>query len=337
MVCLLDQSRSSYPMITNSRLKTYQQCQRLHWYQYVLGYRPVAGTPEAEFGTVMHSASEAWYRAHMLGLASVALVNALKVIHDSDLSDIDKIKARVLMTGYDARWSESMTGYEVMAVEAEFKVPVYSSPDTIAYYIAGKIDAIVRRKHDGKIFIVEHKTTGADLSPGSTYWQRLRLEPQVSMYFRGARALGFAPDGCLWDVLVRPEQRLLKATPEEDRKYTKKDNRLYKGQRENDETEEEFHDRLIGLVAESPADWFARAEVVRLPSELEQFEDDVTSLAAQCLAAETHSARNPDACYKFGAGKPCAFVGVCSGIDTLENDSKFRKLDSIHPELAEAI
>jgi hypothetical protein len=40
------------------------------------------------------------------------------------------------------------------------------------------------------VLVVEHKTSSEDVTPGSFYWSRLRMDGQVSVYFDGARALG---------------------------------------------------------------------------------------------------------------------------------------------------
>jgi hypothetical protein len=55
--------------------------------------------------------------------------------------------------------------------------------------LGGKLDVLVRDQ-DSRALIIEHKTSSEDLGPGSDYWRRLRMDPQISTYFVGARALG---------------------------------------------------------------------------------------------------------------------------------------------------
>lgn len=72
------------------------------------------------------------------------------------------------------------------------------------------------------VWVVEHKTANADIGPGTTYWKRLVLDGQVSTYLPGTRALGHADvRGVLYDVIRKPTIRPLKATPPEQREYTK--------------------------------------------------------------------------------------------------------------------
>ena len=203
----------------------------------------------------------------------------------------------MLVIAYDARWAASMADYEVIGVEVEF---VATIPGRKRLRVAGKLDAIVRRRADGVVMFVEHKTSGADLSLGSTYWARLRMDPQVSIYFAGARELGHDPHACVYDVLVRPDLRPLKATPTELRKYTKatakEPSRLYANQRENDETIDEFRKRLAAAVVAAPETYFARAEIVRLESEIEESQRDVEELASRSRQGPITgvAARNPN-------------------------------------------
>lgn len=313
-------------LITNSRMRTLQTCQRLHQIQYVLGYRPIERSYALDWGTLMHKLLEAWWKAYQAGRPGAALSDAFESLDTAEADDLDKAKARVVMAGYDARWAPAMADIEVLAVEQEFN---YDSGR--GYNLAGKIDGIIRRQ--GQELILEHKNTSADFGPGESYWTKLRMEPQVSQYFRGAVSLGYQPTGCLWDVIRRPEIKPFKATPEASRKYTK-DGRLYANQRASDETPEEFTDRLLQQISNSPEDWYARQVVVRLQDELTQFDRDVQALADDCVRAvdEAHHApRNPDACAKFG--RTCEFFPVCSGAGSLDDEVRYRKAYTMNEEL----
>jgi hypothetical protein len=164
------------------------------------------------------------------------------------------------------------------------------------------------------------------------------MDPQVSIYFGGVRALGHEPAGCIYDVIVRPDQRPLKATPVELRKYTKatakEPSRLYANQREVDETIPEFRARLAAAVTATPELYFARAEVVRLETEIEESQRDVEETAIQIRSGSHtgHTARNPDACFLYN--RPCPFLGACDGTASLDDETKFRKADRQHEELS---
>lgn len=196
-------------LYTSSRLKVIRECLRKHLYKYILRIR----LPETEvmaFGTVGHRALEAYFRAWQAGKDRLAA--ALAEVERSGLHPFDRIKLGVLVRAYDARWGDE--DWEILAIEVEFRY------ELVDYLIGGKIDAIIRDRKDGRIYVLEHKTTGLDASYGSAYWEKLAIDTQVSIYTDGATMLGYEIAGCIYDVLKRPQHEQLTATPLEKRKYT---------------------------------------------------------------------------------------------------------------------
>lgn len=330
-------------VITKSRLAAFATCQRLHDLTYNQGYRSITPRPTASFGNFMHAGLDAWWLEFCDPQASLlALPDALEAMakyradNPGAIDDFDNVRGEVLMAAYDARWTASMVEWEVLGSEVEF---VATIPGRKRLRVAGKLDKLLRKRVDGSIWFGEHKTTGSDLSAGSVYWQRLRMDPQVSIYFDGCRELGHPdPHGCLYDVVERPAQRPLKATPVELRKYTKptktEPSRLYANQRETDETVDEFRGRLTALIAQYPESYFGRAEIVRLESELEASRADVEETAIQ-IRSGSHTGttpRNPGACFQYG--RACEMFDVCCGVASLDDETKFRRAETKHEELS---
>jgi hypothetical protein len=339
-------------VISASRIKAFNACRRLHHYRYTLRVRPLIDKESAEFGTIFHAGLEAWWLAFAEGRSLLALEEALAAITKAgakvaSFDEASAAKAELLMIGYHARWAGSMADYEVIGVETKFEAPL-PTPATAkrvrGLKIAGKLDVLVRRLSDGAVLVVEHKTTVADLSPGSTYWQRLRMDTQVSVYFEGAALQGHPPSGCLYDVISKPQQRPHKATPVEQRKYTKEKQdkagnviepaRLYASQREFDETIDEFKVRIADEIAAAPESYFQRSEVVRLESELEESRRDTydTALMIRETGKAERAPRNPDACFLYN--RPCDYYDVCCGVASLDDTTRFKRLETAHPELA---
>ncbi len=211
---------STEQLYTASRLRVWRECQRKEFYKYTLGIR-TQSTPAMVFGTRAHGALEAWYRAWQLGLCGrvegkpdLRFVDASEYIDAADdISEIDRIRLRAIVAAYDARWGDM--NWEILGVELEFR---YWLGDV---QIGGKIDALIRDLDTGKVWIVEHKTSTADTSPGSPYWAKLTLDTQISIYIDGAAyGLDYEIAGCIYDVLKRPLHELKLATPVESRKYT---------------------------------------------------------------------------------------------------------------------
>lgn len=321
-------------LITNSRAKLARLCARRHDLTYRQGYRPTGEAEELAFGTLIHEALAAWWRLAAPGIdVEQRLTAAQAVLDAATLDPFVRMKAQVMVTGYHARWcSEPLY---VVAVEVEFAGPL-RNPDTGAasqvWQLAGKLD-VVARDEAGNLWLVEHKTSNEDLTPGGTYHRRLRMDSQVSIYFDGAEVLGHKVRGCIYDVLAKPAQRPLKATPMESRKFTAK-GQLYANQRAEDETPEAYCARLVEAVTKAPDEFFARIEVPRLEQELDDARRDLWQQAQRIREDErlNRAPRNPEACNAYG--RICPFFDVCTGAASLDDTRLFTQSNNVHPELA---
>jgi hypothetical protein len=336
-------------LVTTSRLKAYRACARLHFYQYVENVRPIVDGEARSFGSLIHAGLELWWMATDARLD--AALDALERHHrdaieaGAEPDEYRLAKARALLTGYDVRWrGEDLTA---IAVEQEFRAPL-TNPETNArsrtFDIGGKIDAIARTG-DGRTLIVEHKTSTEDITPGSRYWRQLRMDGQISMYYDGAAALGYDVEGCIYDVLKTPQQKPYKATPEAARRYTTKASRLkdgtlrpagslHAGQRDRDETVDEYGGRIMAAIAAAPDDYYQRGNVDRLDDEMREHHWDTWQHARSLRDALRTGVypRNPDACDRYH--RLCDFFEVCTGGAAIDDPTKFTRGDA-HPELTQ--
>jgi hypothetical protein len=289
--------------LRQSRLKAARACQRLHHYSYNLGFRPVVESEALRFGTLVHKMLEQWW----LSESSERLSAALACLATAEADPYDAAKAEALIRGYDSRWRDE--GLEILGVEVPFETAL-RNPETgrpsNTWTLTGTIDALVRDAR-GRVLIVEHKTSSEDISPGSEYWRRLRMDGQVSVYYEGATSLGYEVEGCLYDVLGKPKLRPLEVN----------------SRRSEPETPEQFRARLMEAIKEEPARYFQRGEVVRLESEMAEALTDIWQTAQQIRESERlgRYPRNPDACSKWG--QTCAFFSVCTGEASLDDPTKF--------------
>lgn len=317
-------------LITNSRLKTARGCAREHQLRYGLGYRSRHTDDALRFGDMIHVALEAWWRNRWSENRVTLAIAAL----GKEADPFERARAEAMILGYEAKWGDARL--DPIAVEVEFAGDMVN-PDTgkpsRTWRIAGKLDVLALDMDTGRVVIIEHKTSSEDVSLGSPYWRRLRMDSQVSLYFDGAALLGHPAEACIYDVLAKPGQKPLKATPLEARKYRKKDGALYENQREHDETPDEYRERIINAIAEAPDAYYARGEVVRLESELADARYDVWSTAKTIRdndLANRHP-RNPDACIRYG--RTCSFFDVCSGAASLDDAERFERRANPHSEL----
>jgi hypothetical protein len=258
----------------------------------------------------------------------------------------------VLLRGYDARWAAE--SHDVVAVEREFYAPL-CNPETGApsrtYELGGKIDVLLGRK------FVEHKTTSEDIGLGSVYWRRLTLDPQVSTYYAGAKALGHEVDGCIYDVVrklaLRPSQVPLVddsgfkivLDAQGERVYCKTPSKGGPKPRETasvadgyvlqtrPETVDEYEARLTEEVATRPDKYFQRGDVVRLEADEREAALDAWQLTQAMREGQRlgRHPRNPDACQRYG--RVCSYFDVCTGIASLDDSTRFERVTNVHQEL----
>jgi len=331
---------SGLRLLTNSEIKTFRRCVREHHYAYRLGVRPVREAEALRVGTLLHRGLETYWLQWTQWRQSpdLAFECALDAMRPFALDAYDYERAHALMLGYHERWLPEYLAneFEVLGVELEFTGAPLVNPATNAwsrtFELGGKLDALIRRQNR-RVYLIEHKTTSEEIGPGSPYWQRLQLDAQVSMYFRGARSLGFDVAGCEYDVLSKPKLRPFKATPIESRKY-KTTGELYANQRADDETPEQFGVRVMEEIAGNADRYYQRGIVVRLDAEERDAAFDVwqtTRVMREAELAQRYP-RNPESCMRWG--RACDYFPVCTGAGSLDDASEYRHVDNVHEELS---
>src|SRR4029077_3502824 len=104
----------------------------------------------------------AWWQAYQH--PAEQLTAAIEAMRPLAEDEYDMARAETLMRGYDARWCGA-EDVEVLSVEQQFVTPLRNPLNGAAsrtYQLAGKLDALVRNRADGLVYIVEHKTAGQD-------------------------------------------------------------------------------------------------------------------------------------------------------------------------------
>lgn len=346
---------------TATRISTTRRCLRLAHYRYTLAL----GEPPsdvARFGSVGHEALEAGLRA--VGDVDVRMAASLDAC--AGLADrFESARLRASIVGYWSRWGSDE--WEVLAVEVEFRYMLGEIE------MRGKIDAIVRNRADGRIYVVEHKFTSMDSAPGSVYWERLTIDTQISIYVDGATILGYDIAGVIYDVIAKPGHKPAMATPDDRRKYTKGKGckhcggsaggkggvkqgtgvtpgglpcsspecilgwveapRLYEGQRDTDEYPADFEARILAAIAEAPDTYYRRGTIVRLDDELPKMRTDIADTVKLARVADALEMRPRNPDACAKFGTLCGFFGICSGRDDIADLSRFPR-GRAHPELA---
>jgi len=310
-------------MLTATRLTTLRACPRRHYLGYELGLARIRQDGPRRFGSAFHCGQQ----AHNQGQGSeVAMAEALAGYDavpewaDPTAWAVERETLGQLLAGHF--WRYENDNLQFVAVERQFELPL-TNPDTgkpsRAFMLAGKIDAIVRLP-DGRLAVLEYKTAGEDIGPDSEYWLRLRCDGQISLYVIAARALGFDVATVLYDVTRKPTIRL----------------------RQN-ETPEQYGQRLLDDIATRPDFYYARREIPRLEDDLAEYGAEVWQQAQQLLEIRRRADRlgDPARAWFRNAGRWtcgwCDFAQLClNGVRVGTGSAVpagYQILSDPHPEL----
>ena len=215
------------------------------------------------FGSAMH---EPLNNLHEVGAFGTSWT---KAADKWGLDKEDYILGSLLLVAYRTRWPlfegdakvEASFEHEVIGPDGE------PDPDIT---MRGYIDVLLPTK------VVDHKTTSANLSPSKL--QELARSPQALEYILAA------PEDvteALWDVIrVKRVPRGMQ-TPTEEQEFYKRDGKYGKkgdpkpGTHLQDETWDEYRQRIADDIAAKPDDYFARVEIKPTEGELESRRYDI--------------------------------------------------------------
>lgn len=361
-------------LLTISRLSTLRNCPRKHFYSYELGLRRIRSAEALRFGGAFHVGLEAFKTGSNQVSAitkAVAGYSQIPIWANPNEWELERLQLENLLAGHFWRYSEDAVEY--VEVEKTFYVPIFNyeteseDPD---FEHAGKIDGIVRLP-DGRLAVLEYKTTSEDIGPDSSYWLRLRCDAQISAYVLGARALGFNVETVLYDVSRKPTINPAALTQEKTRDFI--NSHQYFGrdfsvcvtecedpENEGDrvygftvdgvsaeiewgkkgfairETPDMYAARLLSDIESRPDHYYARREIPRLEDELALFQTELYQQAEQLRESQKSNRwfRNVS---RSTCGY-CEYADICLGSVNVNPQSPpagFEIVTNAHPELTE--
>lgn len=320
--------------LTHSSMTCAKTCLRMYQFRYVHGVVRQAVDSPLRIGSLVH-----------LGLEIGKKPEEAEVPDWCDDEDAiykmhcDYEMACGMLQAYFEYWGDG--NVEVIENEKEFKVPIMN-PETSGlarnFGASGKIDKIVKTP-DGRICIMEHKTTSEDLDPEGTYWRRLRMDQQISHYILGARMAGIQVESSvLYDVIRRPQYKpknipVLDEKGEKIVRYDETGERVFKKNGDprksagegmslevRSETPTEFGFRVYTEMNADPEKYFCRREIPRLDADLTEYQFELwqqQKLLAECIN-NGYFYRNTSACIRYQ--KPCQYFDLCTqGIEVEDN------------------
>ena len=297
--------------LTSSQVRSFKNCRRRYFFEYVELLRPKASAAPLNFGSAYHVGVAAFLRDEDWQAKLQAYADANPEMEPLQALIAAEAVHAFIAAGHHHDW-------EVLAIEEEFALRV----DDVTVLV-GKQDGMV--KTAGMKLVLEHKTT-AKLDEG--YWYRLLWDDQASSYILDAVARDPEVEGMLYCVVQKPGIKPYQATPMDERKYTK-DDKLYASQHEFDEPQADY----LGRVA----DWYAEKErvhvrVIRRNTEQLQFHAQALGSIADEIDAAKHLDRfypNPEACSIF----VCPFQSICLEYTPEAVEGLFDKKTTTNEEL----
>lgn len=272
----------SKELLTATRMSTMLACPRRHFWRYERGLQRLEKSDALRFGSAWHRAMEA--------RATGANIEAALAAGLGTVRDLDEVQVATLSGMLAGYWSKYPADAMTIIPEVEFCEPLAGSR---TFDVAGKIDGLATLA-DGRIALVEHKTAGTDIGPHSDYWIRLRGNPQIAQYVLAARVLNWDVATVIYDVARKPAIR-----PKQN------------------ETPEQFGDRLAADTRERPDFYFQRREVPILEDELSEFQASRLSLSRMILGcrAQAKIADRPEHGWPRNIGEMscrlCDYSGFC--------------------------
>jgi hypothetical protein len=351
-------------LLTNSRMTCAKTCLKKHEWRYELGIVPDVEAKPLRMGKAMHRGIELRAKGAAAGEATAAVLadyDHYPTPEDPDKAfdfAIERVTIGCLLNGYFWRWDETMP-LEHLATEQAFELPIVNTETgglCRNFRVAGVMDGVVKAP-DGRVLVKECKTTSDDLAPDSDYWARLRIDQQISLYFRAAEQLGYKPESVLYDVIRKPSiEPILIPTLDSDgfkivlddagqRVYLANGKPRQAGDKEKGwtlqsrrQTPEEYGERLAADIGERPDWYFQRKEIPRLAVDLEEFDAELWMMQGMLRDCQRLGRwpRNTSACIGFGK---CPYFQLCTqgwkpgqGLDLPPG---YVRTNELHPELGD--
>lgn len=343
-------------LLTNSRATSFKRCRRRHWYEYEQRLRPEEESKALRMGSAVHAGLD----VIKTGGSNDSALDAVDVFYatipeaaDEWTWEIERTTVLCLVSGWAWRWGDR-GGLDVIASESKFQMPLRNPATGAAtpnFDLAGKQDGIVRL--DSRKAVLEHKTCSEDIDESSGYWQRLQMDCQISLYVHAARESGQDVSGVLYDVIRKPTIRPEGVPITDDdgvkivldqagQRVRTKDGKKWRETgstadgwvlQSRKQTPAEWGEKLTADIAARPDYYYARREIARLDSEIEEAMEELwdvqKTLAEAKLRGRWYRTVSRDTC------PYCPFFGICSSKTDVETTVPlgFVRVDDPHQEL----
>lgn len=313
--------------LSASSIFSFKSCPTRFRFAYRLGLRKIDRDEKLRMGTNWHLLQETYRKAmddndpeRALDIALEHLNKAYETVPDTQDPfkwETERVVLAYSFMGYV--WKYGGDQFETLHTEIKFDLPLIQPRTGMPLpedevVLVGKIDRIVRV--NGRLMVVEYKSTSQDIDSGSDFWLKLKLDTQLSTYSYAGRRMGMEVEGTYYDVWKKPGIKPKLLTQGETKKFIKEgeycgvkftvkhgrstklcdppivsDQVLVDGVLTTEikpgakegvfqirETPEMFGARLLNDIYANPDKFFARKEIARTDKELVAFESELYAL-----------------------------------------------------------
>lgn len=172
----------THTIIDSSKSKTYLDCPRQFFYQYVLGWQPEGARHALEFGEAWHQGMEVLLQeGYSPENVEHAMVRFLQHYRKSFSAETDMLhapknpgNAMVAYLSYIRQYADDLDRFEILYTEIAGAVPL-----TKDYNIHFRLDTLMRDKQSGDYLFLEHKSASR---AGRQWFDQWPLSVQVGTY-----------------------------------------------------------------------------------------------------------------------------------------------------------
>lgn len=196
-------TNKTWNIIDSTKLQQYKDCPRSFFYNYIMGWRPDRPNNHLHFGSCVHIAMEHLllngYGTKSISDAYMKFYRHYRLEFGEETDEIFKPKDPgrflSLLAQYCQKYENDFEKYEVVVLNGKPLIEISGCVSIDGYYtIYFKMDSVLRRLKDGKIFSLEHKTRGGTFS---NQWRMdFPLSTQVGTYTHALYCL-FKPEEVL--------------------------------------------------------------------------------------------------------------------------------------------
>lgn len=345
-------------LLTHTRQDTFKLCRRKHKFAYIDGIRPTTDGKALRMGSAHHDAIEQLAKGRGRDEACRVIYERYEAMPDGYEQlewEYERETLLRLACGYEWRWTNDELVY--LAAERSFQLPLVN-PETGApskvWKRAGKIDGIVQST-DGRVGVKESKLLSDDIGFEASLWKRMQMDHQISGYVNAARDMGFPACYVLYDVTRKPtikpvsvpvlDELGIKIVVDAAGNRVRNDVKKTWKQSESKElghvlktrpmTPEEWGEKLANDIAERPDFYYARREIARLDTDLNEYARELWDIQRDMRDAELNEKHyrtvNKNTC-EF-----CSYFGICSSNRDVAGDlpDGFVRVPDVHPELGD--